>query len=47
MPRRSQLQVAELPGLDHSLQVPGDPDASLRALVEIVGIITRFLRGEL
>lgn len=47
LPSRPQLHVAELPGLDHSLQVPGDPDASLRALGEVVAIVTRFLGGEL
>ena len=40
------LQVVQLDGLDHSLQRPGDPGASLDALRAIAERIDRFL-GEL
>jgi pimeloyl-ACP methyl ester carboxylesterase len=41
------LEVVELPGLDHSLQVPGDPAASLEALDGAVAIIARHLGATL
>ena len=37
------LEIVELPGLDHSLQVPGDPSASLKALEEVASLVQRFL----
>jgi hypothetical protein len=40
------LQVVQLDGLDHSLQRPGDPAASLGALRAVTERIDRFL-GEL
>jgi pimeloyl-ACP methyl ester carboxylesterase len=38
-----QLEVLELPGVDHAVQVPGDPEASIEALVRLVAGIGRFL----
>jgi hypothetical protein len=43
LPRRPTVELVELPGLDHSLQRPGDPSGSLAALAEVVGVIERFL----
>jgi hypothetical protein len=43
----SSIEIVELPGLDHSLQVPGDPAGSLRALGDAVSEIERFLATEL
>jgi hypothetical protein len=40
------LQVVQLDGLDHSLQRPGDPGASLEALRAVASRIDRFF-GEL
>ena len=37
------LEIVELPGLDHGLQVPGDPSASLKALEEVASLVQRFL----
>jgi hypothetical protein len=39
------LELIELEGLDHSLQVPGDPRASLEALRQVVGVMERFVNG--
>jgi hypothetical protein len=36
-------RVDEFRGLDHSLQVPGDPVASLRALGDVVQVLADFL----
>jgi hypothetical protein len=35
--------VLELDGLDHGLQVPGDPAASLKALQKVVKRVDGFL----
>jgi hypothetical protein len=48
LPENPALETLELPGLDHSLQVSGDPRASLDALgrvVERVGAFLGALRG--
>jgi hypothetical protein len=45
VPRTSALEVVELPGLDHSLQVPGDASGSLEGLRQAVAVIERFLSG--
>jgi hypothetical protein len=37
------LQIVQLDGLDHSLQRPGDPSASLGALRAVAERIDRFL----
>jgi alpha-beta hydrolase superfamily lysophospholipase len=42
-----RLEVVELAGLDHSLQVPGDPPASVEALAEVVAIVDRYLGAAL
>ena len=44
---RSSIEIVELPALDHSLQVPGDPVGSLRALSDAVSAVGRFLATEL
>jgi hypothetical protein len=41
------LEVVSLAGLDHSLQRPGDPSASLGALRVIAERIDRFLAEQL
>jgi len=43
LPEHALLDVAELDGLDHSLQLPGDPEASLKALRTVVKRVERFL----
>lgn len=43
--KESGLQVLELPGADHSLEMPGDPLASVGLLREFVVAITSFLQG--
>jgi pimeloyl-ACP methyl ester carboxylesterase len=45
--RNAAIEVVELPGLDHSLQVPGDPAASLQALARTVAVMDRFLSAAL
>jgi pimeloyl-ACP methyl ester carboxylesterase len=47
LPGNERLEVVELPDLDHSLQVPGDPAASARALERIVGTMDRYLAATL
>jgi hypothetical protein len=42
LPDNPLLQVVELPGLDHSLQVSGDPLASLDVLRDVTGAISAF-----
>jgi hypothetical protein len=42
-PRAQALEVLELEGLDHSLQVPGDPEASLDVLRTVTGRMRGFL----
>lgn len=39
------LSQLELPGHDHALQAPGDPNASLAALKKVTKRIERFLGG--
>jgi len=43
IPDNALLDRLELSGLDHSLQAPGDPRASLAALEKVVKRIDRFL----
>jgi hypothetical protein len=43
MPRNPALEVLELPGLDHSLQVSGDPRASLDVLGRVTELVRAFL----
>lgn len=43
LPPNVMLDVLELDGLDHGLQVPGDPQASLKALEKVVKRVDRFL----
>jgi hypothetical protein len=43
VPRNEAVEVLELPGLDHSLQVEGDPLASLDVLRTVTGRLGAFL----
>jgi hypothetical protein len=43
LPDNVMLDRLELAGLDHGLQAPGDPDASLSALRKVVKKVDRFL----
>jgi pimeloyl-ACP methyl ester carboxylesterase len=43
VPDNELLEVLELPGLDHSLQVSGDPRASLDVLGTVTGRVGDFL----
>lgn len=43
LPENRSLEVLELPGLDHSLQVSGDPRASLDALGRVTERVSAFL----
>ena len=45
VPENDSLEVLELDGLDHSLQVEGDPMASLDVLRTVTERIGRFLEG--
>jgi hypothetical protein len=45
VPGNPALETFELPGLDHSLQVSGDPRASLDALGRVVERVGAFLAG--
>ena len=45
MPDNPVLEVLELPGLDHSLQVAGDPLASLDVLRTVTELLGAFLDG--
>jgi hypothetical protein len=45
VPASEALDVLELEGLDHSLQVPGDPPASLDVLRTITERVRDFLAG--
>jgi hypothetical protein len=47
LPAAGAIEVVELDGLDHSLEVPGDPIASLPFLERTVGVIDRFLKAAL
>jgi hypothetical protein len=43
VPDNDALEVMELPGLDHSLQVGGDPLASLDVLRDVTSAVSAFL----
>ena len=43
VPRRDGLEVLELDGLDHSLQVEGDPSASLDVLARVTEHVGAFI----
>jgi hypothetical protein len=43
LPDNELLEVLELPGLDHSLQVSGDPPASLAVLRDVTAAVSAFL----
>ena len=43
IPSNPALEVVELPGLDHALQLPGDPLASLDALRQVVEAVQRMV----
>jgi hypothetical protein len=43
IPADRDIEVLDLPGVDHSVQVPGDPTASLDALGELTEGVGRFL----
>ena len=45
LPANPVLEVLELPGLDHSLQVSGDPRASLDVLGRVTERVAAFLGG--
>ena len=45
IPSNPALEVIELRGLDHSLQVPGDPIASVDALRHVVEAVRRIAAG--
>jgi hypothetical protein len=45
VPENPALEVLELPGLDHSLQVSGDPPASFDALRTVTERVSSFLAG--
>jgi hypothetical protein len=44
IPSNPALQVVELPGADHALQVAGNPRASLDALGQMTEALTGWLR---
>jgi hypothetical protein len=43
LPENPMIEVLDLPGADHAVQVPGDLRASLDALTRLVDGITRFV----
>jgi hypothetical protein len=43
IPANPALEVIELPGLDHALQLPGDPVTSLGALRQVVDAVGRMV----
>jgi hypothetical protein len=43
VPDNPAIEVLELPGVDHAVQVPGDGRASVDALARLVDGITRFV----
>jgi hypothetical protein len=43
VPAGAPIEALELPGADHSLQVPGDPVASVGALGRLTEAIARFV----
>ena len=42
VPRGREIDVLELPGADHALEVPGDPVTSLAGLTRMTDAIVRF-----
>lgn len=46
IPDNPAIDVIELPGVDHALQVPGDPTASLDALRDMADGIRGWLRAD-
>jgi hypothetical protein len=42
LPRERDIELAELPGADHALEVPGDPVTSLMGLGQMIEAIMRF-----
>ena len=42
LPREREINVFELPGADHALEVPGDPVTSLAGLGQMTDAIMRF-----
>jgi hypothetical protein len=42
IPDNPELEVLELPGVDHALQVPGEPLPSIDALSELTSTVQRF-----
>jgi pimeloyl-ACP methyl ester carboxylesterase len=45
VPDNRAIEVLELPGVDHAVQVPGEVRSSLEALARLVEGITRFIEG--
>lgn len=43
IPSNPMIEVVEIEGVDHALQVPGQPSASLEALNQMVRAVERFL----
>ena len=43
VPGNAAIDVLELPGVDHAVQVPGDPRASVESLARLVEGIARFV----
>jgi pimeloyl-ACP methyl ester carboxylesterase len=43
VPDNPAIELLELPGVDHAVQVPGDLRASVDALARLVDGITRFV----
>ncbi len=43
IPSNPMLEVLEIDGVDHALQAPGQPSASLEALSQMVRSVERFL----
>jgi hypothetical protein len=45
VPDNPAIELLELPGVDHAVQVPGDPRASVDALARLVDGITWFVQA--
>jgi pimeloyl-ACP methyl ester carboxylesterase len=45
VPDNPAIEVLELPGVDHAVQVPGDLRASVDALARLVDAVTRFVEA--
>lgn len=43
--RLGNIEVVEILGADHGIQIPGDPAASVEALAAVVAAIDRFVGG--